>query len=171
VSADQKPEIQVILPVHNEEECIESVLTEIYSELSPRLAIEFIISEDGSQDRTKEILQDLSQRFPMQLILGENRKGYSQAVIDGLKTASSDYVFALDSDGQFSPKDFWKLYEKIGSCDVCIGWRKPRMDSFLRKSTSKFFKAIYQMLFHVPVHDPSCVFFTHKERSRIFHSG
>ena len=76
----QNPQVQIVLPVHNEEDCIESVIMEIIDELSPRLEVEFIICEDGSQDRTKEILKQLSQKVPTKLIMSDARKGYSRAV-------------------------------------------------------------------------------------------
>lgn len=154
--AETKPEIQIVLPVHNEEECIETVLDELYDELSPRLSIQFVISEDGSQDRTKQILQELSHRLPMILIMDEQQKGYSQAVADAYRATTSDYILALDSDGQCSPKDFWNFYQDREKFDISMGWRRPRSDTLFRRVLSGGFKAIYQMLFRVPLHDPSC---------------
>ena len=139
---NQKPEIQIILPVHNEENCIESVIMEIYNELSARLSVEFIICEDGSQDQTKEILYRLSRQVPMRLIITNTRKGYSQAIIDGFRAATSDYILVLDADGQCSPKDFWKFYERKKDFAVSIGWRKPRIDPFFRRVLSCGFKII-----------------------------
>lgn len=152
----ENPSIQVLLPVYNEEESIENVIREIYDELSKSLSVQFIICEDGSKDNTKNILKKLSQTIPMKLILSDARKGYSRAVIDGLQQVSTDYAAAFDSDGQYTPKDFWRLYEKRLACDVCIGWRKNREDTLIRKLASNFFKIFYQFLFRVPIHDPSC---------------
>ncbi len=88
----QNPEVQIVMPVYNEQECIASVIMEIYDELSPRVPIEFIVCEDGSQDRTKEVLKQLSQKVPMKLIMSDERKGYSRAVIDGFRAATSAYL-------------------------------------------------------------------------------
>jgi len=164
VGLKQNPEIQIVLPVHNEESCIEAVIREIYDEISAQVPVEFIICEDGSKDKTKEILQRLSQEIPMKLILSDARKGYSQAVIDGFKLATADYVLALDSDGQCSPKDFWKFYEQRKDYDVLIGWRKPRNDTFSRRLMSGMFKVLHKILFNVPVHDPSCPFLLVKRK-------
>jgi len=158
MSKKQNPEVQIVLPVHNEEKCIEAVVRGIYDEISARVPVEFIICEDGSEDKTKEILQKLSHEIPIKLLMSDARKGYSQAVIDGFKEVTADYVLALDSDGQCSPEDFWKFYEQRENYDVIIGWRKPRFDTFLRRFLSWGFKQLYRTLLHVPVHDPSCCF-------------
>lgn len=153
-----EPNIQIVMPVHNEAHCIRSVILEIYAELAPLVQAEFIICEDGSQDGTKEILQQLSREIPMLLITSDERKGYSRAMIDGLRASTSEFVACLDSDGQYTPKDFWALYRKRHQCDISIGWRKPRADLFYRILMSRAFGAIHALLFHVPVHDPSCGF-------------
>jgi glycosyltransferase involved in cell wall biosynthesis len=153
-----RPDIQVVMPAHNEADCVESVITEIYEELAQRLRVEFIVCEDGSADGTKEILRDLSQRIPMRLIMGDERKGYSRALIDGLKASTADFVLCLESDGQYSPSDFWEFHRNREDYDISIGWRKPRMDTFARKLMSASFGCVFRALFCCPLHDPSCAF-------------
>src|SRR5512144_2671214 len=72
------PELEVLLPVHNEAESIEATIRAIHAELSKRIAVGFIICEDGSQDETKPILRRLSQKLPLRLNLSDARKGYSR---------------------------------------------------------------------------------------------
>ncbi len=150
--------LQVVMPVHNEAESIEEIIMEIYREISPRLTIEFIICEDGSIDDTKKILLNLSRKIPMKLIMSNERKGYSQAFIDGLKKTSANYIFCLDSDGQFVPSDFWKLYEKKNDYDLITGWRVERADKTFRLFISNSFKLLHKLLFGVPLRDPSSPF-------------
>lgn len=151
-------ELQILLPVHNEADSIERTITEIFDELSTNVQIEFIICEDGSIDHTKSILVELSEKYPLFLIMSDERKGYSRAVKDGMKALSAPYLLCLDSDGQCDPKDFWKFWERRNQKDVLIGWRSNRADTRLRKTLSRIFYRIYQLFFHVPVHDPSCPF-------------
>jgi glycosyltransferase involved in cell wall biosynthesis len=66
-----KPELEVLLPVHNEADSIESTVREIYEVLSLQVSLRFIICEDGSVDDTKDILRELSKSLPMNLILSE----------------------------------------------------------------------------------------------------
>jgi dolichol-phosphate mannosyltransferase len=158
------PAVEVLLPVHNEAESIESTVREIYEVLSPRVAVRFIICEDGSVDDTKQVLLHLSQLFPIKLLMSGERKCYSRAVIDGMKSLEAEYLLCLDSDGQCDPKDFGKFWDVRDRQDVAIGWRVNRSDNFLRKVLSRTFYHVYQLLYRVPVHDPSCPFvLAHKQ--------
>ena len=146
------------MPVHNEAESIEGTIREIYEELCPLVALRFIVCEDGSADNTKEVLLRLSKMFPIKLIMSDERKGYSRAVLDGMKSLEAEYLLVLDSDGQCDPKDFGKFWEVRDRQDVAIGWRVNRIDNFLRRLMSRTFYQVYQLLYRAPVHDPSCPF-------------
>ena len=84
--------LQILLPVYNEASSIESTLKEIFDTLNGKIEFQFIISEDGSTDGTKEILKKLKEIYPMILISDNIRKFYSKAVIDGIKRADADYL-------------------------------------------------------------------------------
>ena len=116
-------QLEILLPVHNEAESIEATVREIYDELSSKLDVAFIICEDGSRDNTKAILRSLAELLPMRLNLCDERRGYSQAVCDGLRMLQSEYLLCLDSDGQCNPADFWSFWDARGDCDIVIGWR------------------------------------------------
>jgi dolichol-phosphate mannosyltransferase len=150
------PALDVLLPVHNKAESIAGTIREIYDTLAPRLPLRFIVCEDGSVDGTQQVLTHLAQSYPIQLLMSEQRKGYSRAVIDGMKALEADYLLCLDSDGQCDPQDFGKFWDTRDQQDVAIGWRVHRSDSLLRRILSGDFFRLYQLFFHVPVHDPSC---------------
>lgn len=156
--ASQDIEVEVILPVHNEAESITGTIDEIYRVISPVANMRFIVSEDGSKDDTPVILEQLATRYPMKLITGPERKGYSRAVIDGLKILEAPYVLCLDSDGQCDPADFATFWRERAQADVLIGWRVDRQDAKLRKFLSGTFKLYYRILFGITIHDPSCPF-------------
>ena len=152
-------ELQVLLPVHNEAQSIERTLREIHETLRPQLSHEFIICEDGSSDGTREVLESLVGELPLQLLPGGERKGYSRAVIDGMRSMQAPYLLCLDSDGQCDPKDFAALWAARDKADVIIGWRVHRADTSARKILSRTFYRLYRMLFPgLRVHDPSCPF-------------
>lgn len=151
-------EVEVLLPVYNEAESIADTVAEIHQTISDVAPMQFIISEDGSTDGTPDVLRELSRHYPMKLIAGGGRKGYSRAVIDGMELVEAPYLLCLDSDGQCDPKDFEKFWLNRQSADVLIGWRVDRKDTQLRRRLSGSFKAFYKTLFSVPIHDPSCPF-------------
>src|SRR5208283_835311 len=152
------PTLEVLLPVYNEAESIEGTIREIFAAVSPHVPLRFIICEDGSRDDTKEVLTRLGASLPLNLIMSNERKGYSRAVIDGMKSLEADYLLCLDSDGQCDPSDFRKFWETRDRQDVAIGWRIKRADSLLRRGLSRAFYYVYQLFYQLPIHDPSCPF-------------
>jgi dolichol-phosphate mannosyltransferase len=152
------PELQILLPIHNEAESIAATVREIYKELSPIVQLEFLLCEDGSKDDTKQVLRELAQELPAKLLLSETRKGYSKAVRDGMSESTAPFLLCLDSDGQCDPKDFRKFWENRHKADVSVGWRVQRADNAMRKIMSRTFFAAWKSLYHVAIHDPSCPF-------------
>ena len=138
------PELQILLPIHNEAESIAATVREIYKELSPTVQVEFLLCEDGSKDNTKQVLRDLAKEIPAKLLLSEGRKGYSKAVRDGMMETRAPFLLCLDSDGQCDPKDFHKFWENRDSADVSIGWRVQRADNLMRKVMSRTFFAVWE---------------------------
>jgi len=156
-------QLEVLLPVHNEADSIEATIREIWNELSPRVNMGFIICEDGSRDNTKQILRRLAEELPMRLNLSDDRKGYSQAMREGMQMLEAPWLLCVDSDGQCDPKDFWQFWDQRDKADLLIGWRVNRRDTLARRSMSRLFYFIYQSVFHAPVHDPSCPYILFKQ--------
>lgn len=146
--------ISVVFVVHNESFIIEQTLRNYIAELQPRVGdIEFIVCEDGSTDDTKAVLERLAQELPIRLYMGAGRKGYQQAVKDGLAHATQPWVFVVDSDYQFAAIDFWRLEPLRGEYDIIMGIKKPRRDPFYRIFLSWNFNLLLRILFKVPYQD------------------
>jgi dolichol-phosphate mannosyltransferase len=152
---DALPELQVVVPVHNEAQNVEEVLRELHEQLR-RLRIEIIVCEDGSTDGTAEVLRRLQGDLPLRLLLSPRRKGYSRAVIDGLDAVTSDYALCIDGDGQCDPEDFWSFWGLRSSYEVVIGYRRRRADPWSRRLMSGAFRAFWRVLFWSRIKDPSC---------------
>ena len=128
-----KKNIQIITPVYNEEKNIYSTIKDFFTEYeNSELSISFIISEDGSTDDSIKIIQNLKKTYDIKLISSPTRKNYTDAVLIGLRDASSDIVSFVDSDGQYDPKDLRRLFEKLQPGKVIIGYRYPRVDNIFR---------------------------------------
>jgi len=145
-----KPEVTLLLTAYNEADTIEHVIHEFYGEIGGKMPLKILVVEDGSMDRTKEILEKLGKELPMDLSLGKERRGYSKAVIEGLKRIDTEYVFFTDGDGQHRAEDFWKLFELKDKYDVVSGWRVKRADALHRKVMSKIFQWLAKKLFKLP---------------------
>lgn len=151
------PKFAMVMPVHNEEKSIEPVVMEVYNELGRRAEVPFeiILAEDGSKDKTKEVITELSKKIPLKAILSYKKKGYSGGIKSGLAIVSAPYVIVSDSDGQHRPEDFWKLKEKLEELHypknvVISGNRMVRADANHRKVMSKTFQKLNTIAFDLP---------------------
>ncbi len=150
--------IDVVLPVHNEGASIAGVLREFHRVVAEegRQPVRFVVSEDGSTDDTVAVLRSLSGSLPIELLSSTARKGYSRAVVDGMRATRSDLVAIVDSDGQCDPADLLRLRDRMGDADLVFGVRSPRRDPFARRAFSAAFGFVYRRLFPTPLRDPSC---------------
>jgi glycosyltransferase involved in cell wall biosynthesis len=145
-----KAEIAVLMPIHNEAETIGESVTEFYNVISPKTPLELVLSEDGSTDNTKNVIEKLSETIPLKAILSTSRKGYAGGIKNGLKLVKANYVLITDSDGQQDPRDFWKLWNLRMKYDIVSGWRKKRADALYRKIMSKIFQWRIKRAFNLP---------------------
>jgi glycosyltransferase involved in cell wall biosynthesis len=150
--------IDVVVPVHNEGTSIGATLKEFYRivALESKLPIRFVACEDGSTDETVPVLKRLVREIPLKLVSDPVRKGYSRAVIDGMRATDTEWIGFIDSDGQCDPGDFPKLAALREGADLVMGWRNPRRDAWPRKLMSGAFGLAYRALFDVRLRDPSC---------------
>lgn len=144
--------ISIVVPFYNEEDCVEFVLTEI-RECQPDA--EVLAIDDGSSDSTWEKISALDGVTGLRLT--ENR-GQSAAIYAGLRAAKGPICVLLDGDGQNDPADISKLVDavKSGDCDVAVGRRAERKDTWSKKTASKIANAIRRTFIHDGVSDTGC---------------
>ena len=159
-------ELNVILPVFNERESLEAVLSEWKKNID-KLAIRyhFIICEDGSSDGTKELLRTIKNRYKLILKQKNERRGYGRAMIDGIKNAKAKYILCIDSDGQCDPKDFKIFWQNRDEAGIILGRRTKRADPLHRMIFSTFFRLVYFVLFSSNIKDPSCPYVLFKKNT------
>ena len=152
--------VELILPAHNESESIERVIREFHQVVmvDGGIDLHFLVTEDGSRDDTAKIVSELATELPITLLSTPYRKGYSRAVVDGLRASSAPLIAACDSDGQYDPANLLDLVAGIGTHDVAVGYRNPRQDPWIRKAMSVSFALAFRALHTSRVKDPSCPF-------------
>jgi glycosyltransferase involved in cell wall biosynthesis len=149
--------VDVVMPVHNEGGSIEATIREFHDVATRNgIAIRFVVSEDGSSDDTVDVVRALGDDLPVRLLTFPERKGYSRAVIDGMREATAEIVCIADSDGQCDPSDLPTLLRRLEGHDLVVGFRRPRRDPALRRVISLAFGSVYRLLFPVRLRDPSC---------------
>jgi glycosyltransferase involved in cell wall biosynthesis len=137
-----KKEILIIMPVYNEEDMIETVIDD-WLKLEVEIPIKILLINDGSQDKSKDIIKKkITLNEKNLLLIDQVNAGHGSAILTGYRYAIQngyEYIFQTDSDYQFRSKDFNKLWEKKDSeYDMLLGVRKSRNDSLLRVFLSKF---------------------------------
>lgn len=146
--------VSLVLPVHNESFIIEQALRNYISEMEARVPdLEVIVSEDGSMDDTKSVLERLSKELPMKVYMSNERKGYQQAVIDAISYATKPWLFIVDSDYQYAAIDFWRLEPYRREYDVILGMKAPRRDPLYRIALSKGYNFLLRLFMKVPYRD------------------
>ena len=153
-------DISVVVPVYNEEECVEALCEKLHAALS-RLgrSYEIILVDDGSRDRTWERLRAAAAARPgFRLIRFRRNFGQTAAMSAGFDAARGDIVVTLDADLQNDPEDIPLLLQRMTpEVDVVSGWRKDRKDPFLhRRLPSMLANALISKITGVALHDYGC---------------
>jgi glycosyltransferase involved in cell wall biosynthesis len=153
-------QISVVVPVFNEEESL-SELTEWISRVMNQhgFSYEVILINDGSTDRSWEMIQQLSTQNTHLKGLNFTRNfGKSAALDAGFRRASGNVVITMDADLQDSPDEIPGLYSMVieEGFDVVSGWKKERHDPLSKTIPSKFFNGVTRWISGIELHDFNC---------------
>jgi glycosyltransferase involved in cell wall biosynthesis len=122
------PELSIVIPVFNEEENLPLLWPEIREVLDPSgLAYEVIFVDDGSHDRSAEIIRDFRAKDPrVRLIKLKVNAGETAATDAGFRAVRGRYVVVMDADLQNDPHDIPLLLAQLDQWDAVTGWRVNR---------------------------------------------
>lgn len=128
---NSKPFISFITPIYNEEENIARMLQNLFTILNahPEWNWEVILIEDGSKDKTREVLQTEVLKYPnTKLILHEKNQGYTQSLKDGLKASRGQYLMYVGADEEFDSSEIPNFVDILrkNETDVLLGVRWQR---------------------------------------------
>lgn len=152
-------DISVIVPLYNEEESIPELCTWIDRVAKAHaLSYEVLLIDDGSTDRSWEIVTELSQANPaIKGIKFQRNYGKSAALNEGFKACCGEVVITMDADLQDSPDEIPALRDKIREgWDIVSGWKKKRHDPLEKRIPSKFFNWVTAKISGIPLHDFNC---------------
>lgn len=152
--------LSLVLPAHNEEANIEVVVNQALAAL-PRFTdtFEIIVVDDGSKDRTGELIDALAERDGrVKPHHHKVNRGYGGALTTGFKAATGDYVMFMDSDRQFDINDLAMLTPFAGRFDIVAGFRKERNDPIHRRINALVFNLAVRTLFGIHLYDIDCAF-------------
>ncbi len=159
-AGESRPYLSVVVPVFDEEESV-ALLHQRVREAGRSLgrAHEIVFVDDGSQDRTFEILRELAREHDEVKALRLRRNyGQTAAMAAGFEVARGAVVVSMDGDLQNDPADIPRLVATLEQgYDVVCGWRKERQDKLIsRRIPSLVANWIIGKVTGVSIHDNGC---------------
>lgn len=154
------PDLSVVFPVYNEEENVPILLREIAAALDGRgLAYEIVAVDDGSTDRSLEVLESARRDHPTLRVLKlEKNSGQTAALDAAWRNARGELVVSLDADLQNDPADIPRLLARLESSgsDMVIGVRVNRRDTWSRRMQSKIGNGVRNWITGDRITDTGC---------------
>jgi glycosyltransferase involved in cell wall biosynthesis len=153
-----EPGLSIVIPAFNEEDNLAPLWEEIRAALDPcGIAYEVLFVDDGSTDRSPQVLAALAAADPRLRIIRQRRNaGQSAAFAAGFRFARAPFVVTLDADLQNDPADIPRFLREIEDCDVVCGIRANRHDSFARRLSSRIANGVRNRLTHDDIVDTGC---------------
>jgi len=156
----QQPDLSVVFPVYNEEENVPILLREIAAALDGRgWSYEIVAVDDGSTDRSLEILRSLRAQYPTLRVLAlEKNSGQTAALDAAWRAANGKFVVSLDADLQNDPADIPAMMQKLqqANADMVAGVRVNRQDTWSRKMQSRIGNGVRNWITGDRITDTGC---------------
>ncbi len=151
--------ISVIIPAYNEELNIRAVVEDAVNHLKKITKdYEIIVINDGSKDKTAQIVNNLSKtNKQIRIIHHESNRGFTGAFKTGFQNAKKNLLFLAPADGQFRFNQLENFIEGIKGCDIAMGYRAKNDETWQRKLNSKLFHFLCRTLFHIRLKEISTV--------------
>ena len=153
-------DLSVVVPLFNEDESLPDLEAWIRRVMDAhRFTYEIIMVDDGSKDRSWQVVQDLGKKNPnVRGIKFRRNYGKSAALFVGFEAAKGEVVITMDADLQDSPDEIPELRRMIveEGYDLVSGWKQKRYDPIMKTIPSKFFNGVTRWISHIPLHDFNC---------------
>lgn len=145
--------LSIVIPVHNEEAGIKSTLKNLVPILDKTFSnYEIIIVESGSTDKSAEIADEAAKKNKKIRVIHQGaKKGYGNALREGLENCKYDLIMYTDCDNPFEFKYIKEALRYFPDYDAVIGYRLGKRESFGRLILSKGANFITNMLFQLNV--------------------
>ena len=153
------PNLSVIIPVYNEEDCIEQVILS-WSEMLKNCvgpSFQIVCVNDGSKDNSLYKLKSLENSVKELVELDQKNKGHVHAILNGYQQSlNSDWIFQVDSDDEMKPKHFPQLWKNRDQFDFLVGIRIERQSPLSRSLITLVSRWTIWLLYGFGVKDVNC---------------
>jgi len=154
--------LSVVIPMYEEADNVIPLLERVHQGLSAYPGPwEIICVDDGSRDRTGDLLREQARRFGEHVRVIRLRRNFGQtaAMQAGFDAARGELIATLDGDLQNDPADIPRMVKELieGDLDLLQGWRRERQDDLvLRKIPSRIANRLIAKVTGVRLHDYGC---------------
>lgn len=122
-----EPNFSLVLPCYNEEAAITPTVNDLRQSLRDAGPYELIIVDDGSTDRSAEIVDALSSpEDGIRVFHHDRNRGYGAALKTGIRRAGAEIIVITDADGTYPCGQIPALLEGVGDADMVVGARTGR---------------------------------------------
>ena len=153
--------LSLVIPIYNEEESLPLLFDAIHNALDSLPSTwEVILVDDGSRDKSLDVLRDLAKKDPEHIRVVAFRRNFGQtaAIAAGIDHAKGEIIVLLDADLQNDPADIPMMLSKLDEgYDVVSGWRVNRQDTFITRTLpSRMANGLISRVTGVELHDYGC---------------
>ena len=153
------PYLSLVIPVYNEEENLPLLFDAVMKTMkSLKKTWEVIFVDDGSRDKSLEVLRNLAEQDRhVRVVVFRRNFGQTAAISGGIDYAKGEVIILMDADLQNDPADIPMLLSKLDEgYDVVSGWRKDRKDNLTRTLPSVMANGLISWVTGVHLHDYGC---------------
>ncbi len=156
----QQPYLSIVVPVYNEEKNLEPLMERLYlAALRIRKPFEIIFTNDGSSDRSQEILHQMAGEYPCVRVIEFNGNfGQHMAILAGFEMSRGKIIVTLDADLQNPPEEIPRLVNEIENGHDVVGTcRRKRQDPLFRRLASRIVNITTNKMTGMAMSDYGCM--------------
>lgn len=152
----------MVIPIKDERDNLQPLTTQLTKvlgslEQSRGAPFEIVYVDDGSTDGSSALLDEIGRRTPEVRVLHFDRNhGQTAAFAAGFRHARGELIATLDGDLQYDPADITLLLPLITKYDLVCGRRRQRLDTFIRRLSSRMAYLIRNAVLRDGIHDSGC---------------
>ena len=154
------PYVSIVIPVYNEEPNLRNLMARLHPVMATLgKPFEIIFTDDGSRDRSIEILREIAREFPQVRVIEFNGNfGQHMAIMAAFEKCAGEIVITLDADLQNPPEEIPKLVAEMEKGhDVVGSIRQKRQDTFFRRSASWLVNVVTRKMTGIHMSDYGCM--------------
>jgi glycosyltransferase involved in cell wall biosynthesis len=161
LTVDRKfPSLSVFFPAYNDAPSLPGLIHKTFAVLQQNVEdYEVIVVNDGSQDNTGEVLEELRREFAprMRVVTHPENRGYGGALRTGFESATREFVFYTDGDSQYDVAELPRLLALVSPATGLVqGYKLERNDPAHRIWIGNIYNLCARLLFRIRIRDIDC---------------